>query len=224
MITTLPQNEQMERQAVDTHDFAFSEMKDIAALENAILKQSTLYANEEATKQGLILPMISLMGYDVHNVNEIYPEYSIEELGRADYVLRIEGVFKQVIEAKRLNKPMLRYIPQIKSYFDSVDTVNLGLLTDGNHYMFFTDLEEKGKMDAKPFLVISTIHNFRNERVSLLWELYRLTRFDKDYTNAQIIAADSEYLSAYQEVMKNYKDSPYINSKERKGLSQLLGI
>lgn len=207
---------------VNKNNYDYKEIENIADLEFEVYKKADLYENEESTKQGLILPLLTLMGYETRNVNDVYPEYDVPDIGKADYVLRLDGEFKQIVEAKRLNKNMLPFIPQLKSYFDNIASANLGILTDGNHYLFFTDMQEKGMMDSKPFLVISNINNFRNNRVATLWELYRVTRFDKKYVDNRIIEADSQYLTDYQKVMKDYK-ALKLTKKEQQGLSYVLG-
>ena len=35
--------------------------------------------SEEATKQGMILPIINILGWDVFDVDEVYPEYELDK-------------------------------------------------------------------------------------------------------------------------------------------------
>ena len=46
-----------------------------------------VFNNEDETKQGLILPILDGLGWDVFNTNEVNPEYVIEG-NRVDYCLR----------------------------------------------------------------------------------------------------------------------------------------
>lgn len=44
--------------------------------------------DEAATKQAIILPLLHLLGWDIHNIDEVTPEFSVENR-RVDYSLRL---------------------------------------------------------------------------------------------------------------------------------------
>jgi len=58
--------------------------------------------NEEATKQGFILPLFRALGWDVEDsTNEVMPEYNASK-GRVDYAFKLNGVAQFYVEAKPL--------------------------------------------------------------------------------------------------------------------------
>lgn len=218
----------------------------LCELENKIFRLgANVYSNEESTKQGLILPYLNLMGYDYLDVSEVNPEYPVRllnnvstssnscadsnvesDLGKIDYLLKV-GDFYHILEAKKFNKPLIKSINQIKSYFDNTVGSRIGILSDGNVYMFFSDFDEIGIMDSRPFLVYSLINNFRNNKVEVLSNLYRLSRFDKFYVSANISKNDLRYISEYNDCIKNLielNENGFLTSKEFLSLKNLLNF
>jgi predicted type IV restriction endonuclease len=51
------------------------------------LNTGTSFSTETAVRQGLVLPLLYSLGWDVHDTDEVVPEYSIET-GGVDYALR----------------------------------------------------------------------------------------------------------------------------------------
>ena len=69
------------------------------------LRRKPSCASEEACKQGMILPFISLLGYDVFDVNEVNPEHSADfsdkYKNRVDYAILRNGEAVMAIECKQ---------------------------------------------------------------------------------------------------------------------------
>ena len=111
--------------------------------------------NEEATKMALVAPFIRALGYDVFNPEEVVPEYTAStgnfKDARADYAIIKDGEAFAVFECKKLGEPLDVHKSQLEWYFVN-SPARIGILTDGNRYIFFSDLEEKRKMDAAPFM------------------------------------------------------------------------
>ena len=55
---------------------------------------------EEATKQGVILPLLNRVGWDTEDVSEVCPEYPVASVGKVDYALRIGKTNSVFVEAK----------------------------------------------------------------------------------------------------------------------------
>lgn len=55
---------------------------------------------EEATKQGVILPLLNRAGWDTEDVSEVCPEYPVASVGKVDYALRIGEANRVFVEAK----------------------------------------------------------------------------------------------------------------------------
>jgi len=110
--------------------------------------------NEQATKNALIMPFFQLLGYDVFNPAEFFPEYvadvGIKKGEKVDYVVMKNDMPIMLIEAKKCGEDLNIHTGQLFRYF-SVTTAKIGILTDGIKYKFYTDLELQNKMDLSPF-------------------------------------------------------------------------
>ncbi len=60
---------------------------------------------EEATCQGIILPILAHLGWDRDNVREVVPQFPVEN-GRVDYCLKIGDKHAVFIEVKRTNEEL----------------------------------------------------------------------------------------------------------------------
>ncbi len=107
--------------------------------------------NEEATKQSVILPMLQLLGWQVFDADEVYPEFSIENT-RVDYALRNGITSKVFIEVKRINEDLDRHQEQLLTY-SFRQGVNLSILTNGIIWWFYLPLQE-GSWEQRKFYAI----------------------------------------------------------------------
>ncbi len=129
---------------------------DIRAFAATIPQRKEGVTNEAATKQTLILPFLTVLGYDVTDNRILSPEYTVkarrQSTKKADFGLRSRGRLVMLIECKpctqSLNDP---HVKQLAGYFKQSST-RLGLLTNGIQYRFYADTEREGTMDATPFL------------------------------------------------------------------------
>jgi hypothetical protein len=106
--------------------------------------------NEEATKTFLILPFLRLLGYDTEDPHVIEPEHAAafadKYKSRVDYVIKKAGKPVIAIECKAFghsldneskNAGLKDDRGQLRSYFNAVESVKLGVLTDGLYWGFF---------------------------------------------------------------------------------------
>lgn len=118
---------------------------------------------EEATKHALVLPFISnVLGADYHDPDEVIPEY-IADIGqrkgeKVDYAICREGEPIILIECKALHVSLDDdAVVQLQRYVGSLPDVSLGVLTDGQQYRFFADLDAINILDKVPFLSIDLL-------------------------------------------------------------------
>ena len=73
--------------------------------------------NENATRQGFILPMFHALGWDIENINEVSPEEKVSR-GWVDFSFRIGGVPRYFLETKRANEDLNdpRWVTQAIDY------------------------------------------------------------------------------------------------------------
>lgn len=163
----------------------------LSALAAKVRQQRGVIQTEEATKNAFVMPFIStILGYDVFNPMEVVPEF-IADVGlkkgeKIDYAIVKDGEVQILIECKKSNEPVkIEHASQLFRYF-AVTNARIAILTNGEVYQFFTDLDAPNRMDAKPFLVL----DLNDIDQMLIPELQKLSKdvFDLD----SIISAAGE--------------------------------
>ena len=94
---------------------------------------------EEATKQGVILPLLNRVGWDTEDVNEVFPEYPVASVGKVDYALRIGETNQVFVEAKSWGGSLGEgEEDQLERYIQAVKPRPcLGVLTNGRHWSLY---------------------------------------------------------------------------------------
>lgn len=172
------------------------ELSQIQALSERILSSKCERLNEANTKTSLILPFLQAMGYDVFDHNEVAQEYTAEwgtkKGEKVDIAILRDGQPVILIECKPLGEPLdMGKCSQLFRYF-TTQPARIGILTDGQRYLFFSDLERQNVMDDKPFMELDLL-NF-NERA--LPELQKLTKETWDLDAALSSAETLKYTRA----------------------------
>lgn len=117
---------------------------------------------EEATKTAFIMPFIGqVLGYDVFNPNEVVPEFTadvgVKKGEKVDYALVRDDQVQILIECKKVGAPLsLENASQLYRYF-AVTNARIGILTNGQIWNFYMDIDEPNRMDSKPFLVLDLL-------------------------------------------------------------------
>lgn len=161
---------------------------------------------EEATKNALVMPFISrVLGYDVFNPQEVVPEF-VADVGtkkgeKVDYAIMRDGGIQMLIEAKPVGAPLsLENASQLTRYF-TVCSARIGVLTNGRHWLFYTDLDKANIMDGKPFLRLDLL----DIDAYSLPELKKLTKESFDLDSILAAAEELKYVSAVKaEVAKEF--------------------
>ena len=162
---------------------------------------------EEATKTSIIMPFFSLLGYDVFNPQEFTPEFTadvgIKKGEKVDYAILNNGEPIILIECKWIGEPLGKHGAQLFRYF-STTTAKFGILTNGQIYQFFTDLDETNKMDIKPFLEIDIL-NLKDSQVA------ELKKFHKQNFDVETIfdtASELKYSNEFRNVFSSQLQTP----------------
>lgn len=153
--------------------------------------------NEEATKNSCILPFLSILGYDIHNPQEVIPEYNadigIKNGEKVDFTIAIDNEASILVEAKTIGTNLNKHYSQLFRYFSVVDGAKVGILTDGVEYQFYTDIKIQNKMDQEPFFVFNIFSV--NDK-----DYKYLTKFKKENFNVNKIKKVAEKLYYEQEI------------------------
>ena len=134
----------------------------LQALAEKVRQQRDSIATEEATKNALVMPFINnVLGYDIFDPREVVPEF-VCDVGtkkgeKIDYAILKSGQIQMLIECKKIGEPLnVNHASQLFRYFH-VTTARISILTNGQVYKFFTDLDAPNKMDEKPFLELDLL-------------------------------------------------------------------
>jgi predicted type IV restriction endonuclease len=167
-----------------------------------------LALTEEATKTAVIFPFIQALGFDVFNLNEVTPEF-VADVGtkkgeKIDFALKIDGKPAILVEAKPISMSLgSAQYSQLYRYFGVVDA-RLAILTNGREIWFFSDIDEKNKMDKKPFFIFD-LQSFDEAQVK------DLARFHKSVFNIDEIletASNLKFVKAASEFLKGQMAAP----------------
>lgn len=151
---------------------------------------------EEATKTAVVLPFIQALGFDVFNLEEVTPEFiadvGIKKGEKIDFAIRIGGKPAVLIEVKPISMPLgTAQYSQLFRYFSTVEA-RLGILINGKEIWFFSDIDERNRMDKKPFFIFD-LQNYDERQVA------DLARFQKGVFDIEAIleaASNLKYVKA----------------------------
>ncbi|QBX99559.1 restriction endonuclease [Rhodophyticola sp. CCM32] len=180
----------------------------ISALAERVRQHSETIQTEEAVKTSVVLPFLRALGYDVFNPAEVIPEFTADTPGKraekVDYAIQKDGEMLLLIECKGLSTQLnQRHLGQLFRYF-SVTKTRFALLTNGQEYQFFTDLDETNRMDERPFFVFDLL-NFSPSSIS------ELNKFSRSEFSVDVILAQAErlrYVSAAKRLLHDWFDAP----------------
>lgn len=181
----------------------------LSSLATKLAQQRSAIETEEATKNAFVMPFISLvLGYDVFNPNEVVPEFTADvgtkKGEKIDYAIVKDGVVQILIECKHVGAPLnVKHASQLFRYF-AVANARIAVLTNGDEYHFFTDLDAPNKMDEKPFLVVQV----SDLDTALIPELRKLTKDAFDLESIISAAEELKYVGELKRVLAAQFASP----------------
>ena len=130
----------------------------IAKIVSRIKQVKSRVGTEEATKTSLIMPMITALGYDPFDPDEVCPEYTADfgtkQKEKIDYAILKDNEPIILMECKPAHEELTsKHGSQLFRYF-STSSAKIAVLTNGVVYKFYSDFEAPNKMDKKPFFEI----------------------------------------------------------------------
>ena len=181
----------------------------ITQIADKVVKLKGSIETEEATKNAFIMPFIdSVLGYDVFDPNEVVPEFTadvgVKKGEKVDYALVLDGQVQILIECKKIGATLsLENANQLYRYFACTRS-RIGVLTNGQVWNFYMDLDEPNRMDSKPFLVLDLLDIDK----AVLPELQKLTKPSFDIDSIASSAEELKYVSAIKRVIAEEFKSP----------------
>jgi hypothetical protein len=167
-----------------------------------IRKHKVSIETEEATKNAFVMPFIgTVLGYDVFDPNEVIPEFTADvgtkKGEKIDYAIVHNGQVQVLVEVKKINDPLrIEHASQLFRYF-AVTNARIAILTNGETYEFYTDLDAPNRMDSKPFLVL----DFSDIDETLLPELAKLTKESFNLDSVISAAGELKYIGQLKRIL-----------------------
>lgn len=155
------------------------------------------------------MPFIAqILGYDVFNPSEVIPEFTADvgtkKGEKVDYAIVKDGEVQMLIEVKKINSELnLNHASQLVRYFHT-SNARIGILTNGQHWHFYTDLESPNRMDEKPFLKLDLC----NLDSYALPELKRLTKEAFDVDSVITSAEELKYTQGLKQALRDQFAGP----------------
>ena len=151
--------------------------------------------DESATKQGIILRVLSFLGWNIFNIEEVYPEYSVGEK-KVDYALRYSNSNKVFIEVKKIGEELDKHQEQLLNYAFQ-EGVKLAVLTNGITWWFYLPLHE-GSWEQRKFY---TIEIYDQELDEVLQKFMDFLSKENVITGKAVDNAENIYKSKQRELI-----------------------
>ena len=176
--------------------------KVIEYLEEQLYWGRVIVKNEEQTKNWLILPFLSALGYDTQST-DVVPEVTADfskKGEKVDYMLQVDNRPAALIECKKFGESLDKHVNQLYRYFQAKN-VHIGILTNGVVYHFFTDSNRENVMDTKPYLEL----DITTDDLELL----------NDYTRDNILQAPIPSIVNKRKKQEQQKEQEISNYKHQ---------
>jgi hypothetical protein len=181
----------------------------LTSLAAKVRLQGPAIQTEEATKNAFVMPFINtVLGYDVFDPQEVTPEF-VCDVGtkkgeKIDYAIMKKGEVQILIECKKIGESLsINHASQLFRYCH-VTSARISILTNGQVYRFFTDLDAPNKMDEKPFLELDLL-DIDEYAVP---ELIKLTKSAFDVDSIINAAGELKYVSQLKKLIGSQVSKP----------------
>ena len=175
----------------------------IYEIQKEVIGKKDLVHNEENTKQALINPFLLLLGYDIHNPNEVEFEFkasfSYKKSDKVDYAIKSKEKPIFFLEAKKVTEDLNNHYAQLEYYLSTNSDVEVGILTNGIIYKFFSYFEKQKTMDKEPFFEFD-FENLSKEDIEVI------SLFCKDGFSMASLLKKGEELWYYSKITKKLKE------------------
>lgn len=186
-------------------------VEDIAKVAEQVRKRAELVKGEEATKMGLIIPFLSILGYDVFDPTEVIPEFIADfatkkagQFEKVDYAIAINGDIVMIVEAKGRDQKPTAHDGQLRKYFNGLLKTKVAIVTNGIEYRFFTDLRHENVMDEEPFFSFNILQYDQKQIENL--KFFHRDNFDSTLIKRQ--AEEMIYLQGMTKIIGDLLRSP----------------
>ena len=172
-------------------------------------KDKDTVRGEQATKSAFVIPFIRLLGYDDTNPKEVKPEFTadvgIKQGEKVDFAILKDDKVIILIECKDWTSDLSKEnFSQLFRYFAALPETQIGVLTNGIVYQFYTDLEKQNVMDDKPFFEI----NMSDIQLPLVNVLKNFTKNNFDLDEVRTTAVDLKHRVEIKQILMGQLEKP----------------
>lgn len=180
----------------------------IRALAVSIPKQREHVLTEEATKNAFVMPFINALGFNVFDPLEVQPEYTadvgVKKGEKVDYAILRGGAPILLFECKCHDTNLDSVLPtQLFRYFSTTEAP-FAVLTNGIVYRFFTDLDEKNKLDGRHFFELDLL----DLRENAIEELKKFSKSAFDPGRIRDTASELKYTREIRRLLADEMNAP----------------
>lgn len=212
------------------------------------LNRADLVNNEAQTRwlliDSFILDFLGFSRDDVRTEYSVDSDTRVSKYDSLDYCIMLNNKPTLLVEAKSLGTNLFSFVGQLKDYYDRlykdgnyVNSELIGILTDGDVYLFFNDEGHNGEMGLSPFYSVqlnsmeydscSTLLNFSKNALLVGSKVCELTSFDTEYELYVPYRIDSietaiNYFKAQGITAR--LDKVYLRGKLVKGIKSFKGL
>jgi len=156
--------------------------------------------DEAATKQAVVLRLLSILGWDTFDIDEVTPEYSVGGR-RVDYSLKINNLNKVFIEVKRIGIELEDHQEQLLNY-SFQQGVKLAILTNGITWSFYLPLNE-GSWEQRKFYTIDILQQDADDVTSKFIDFLSMDNIKsgKAIQNAEAIYRGQQKINILKETL-----------------------
>ncbi|MBR3481996.1 MAG: type I restriction enzyme HsdR N-terminal domain-containing protein, partial [Neisseriaceae bacterium] len=154
-----------------------------------------------------ILPFFRALGYDPFNLSEIVPEFNADfqknkKPNCIDYCIFKNDSPILLVECKSINEKLEEEEKnQLQGYFSACakNHVKFAILTNGQEYKFYADMDKDNIMDDEPFWQFNITTEIKDTDMEQLYQFHKKKFNQEEITeNAKRL----KYYNAVQEVIK----------------------
>lgn len=183
-------------------------LEELQVISQRANEQRSLLNTEESVKTALVLPLIGALGYDYHNPSEVAAELAADVGTRShekvDYAILRDGKPIILVECKALaNSLGAGEMSQLTRYFNNTDA-DIGILTNGVVYKFFSDLDKSNIMDQSPFLEV----DISKANQSVVAELRRFAKGSFHPEKTKTAAMEANVIRGVKANLQRMYDNP----------------
>jgi hypothetical protein len=173
-------------------------MQDLIEYINQIQSDNRIDSLEEAAiKQSIVLKMLSLLGWDPFNIDEIEPDYHVGK-GKIDFLLKSDKTNKIFLNVKKDLASSLKLKEQLFQLAEQKN-IKLAILTNGLIWNFFLPLMD-GSLEEKQFHAIE-IHKGKADTIAQIFSDFLLRK--NVISGNALKTAESLYLKRKKAVLVN---------------------